>query len=79
MTEVAKVTRTSAGLVEAMFDSLDKLNTKSITPEEARAFSHTAKTIVAIAHLELESKKIRSQILTENGEALTSLLIEEKK
>ena len=52
------VARTSQGLVEALFDTLDKLNDRKVTPEEARAVSHTARSIIGVAHLELEARKI---------------------
>lgn len=52
------VTRNSKGLVDALFDSIDALNAKKIDPEHARAVSHTAKTIVNVAMLELQARKI---------------------
>lgn len=55
---MVKVTRTSQGLVDALFDAIDKLNDKKVTPEEARAVSHTARTIVGVAMLELKARQI---------------------
>jgi hypothetical protein len=52
-----KVERTMHGLVEALFSSIDRLNNKEIDAEQARAISHTAKTIVSVAALELEYRK----------------------
>ena len=52
------VTRSSQGLVAALFDVIDRLNEKKITPEEARAVSHTARTIVGVAHLELAARQL---------------------
>jgi hypothetical protein len=49
--------RTSRGLVEALFDTIDRLNAKEIDAEQARAISHTARTIVNVAQLELEYRK----------------------
>lgn len=54
------VTRNSKGLVEALFDSIDRLNKKEIDPETARAISHTAKTIVNVARLELEARRMNA-------------------
>lgn len=52
------VARTSQGLVDALFDVIDQLNGKKITPEEARAVSHTARSIIGVAHLELKARQI---------------------
>ena len=52
-----KVTRSSTGLVDALFDTIDKLNAKDIDAEHARAISHSARTIVQIARLELEYRE----------------------
>jgi hypothetical protein len=52
------VTRTSHGLVNALFDTIDRLNEKKVTPEEARAVSHTARSIIAVAHLELKARQL---------------------
>lgn len=76
MTEKAVLTRTSHGLVDALFDSIDRLNAKEIDPEHARAISHTAKTIVAIANLELEVRKFRDAHQGSNKGELSSLTIE---
>lgn len=51
------VKRTTSGLVDALFNTIDRLNKKEIDAEDARAISHTAKTIVSVAHLELEYRK----------------------
>jgi hypothetical protein len=51
---MAPVQRTSQGLVNALFDCIDKLNSKEITAEDARAVSHTVRSIVQIARLEME-------------------------
>jgi hypothetical protein len=44
-------------LVDALFDTIDRLNSKHIDAEQARAISHTARTIVTVATLELEFRK----------------------
>jgi hypothetical protein len=72
-TTAMTVTRTSKGLVDALFDSIDKLNAKEIEPEHARAISHTAKAIVGIASLELEYRKLQKEA---GAEGLKSLAIE---
>ena len=58
------VKRTSSGLVEALFDVIDKLNNKEIDAEHARAVSHTARSIVQIARLELEYRKDEQQLVS---------------
>lgn len=57
MTTQLSVIRTPQGLVEAMFDAIDRLNKKEIDSEHARALSHSARTIVQIARLELEYRQ----------------------
>jgi hypothetical protein len=71
------VSRTTHGLVDALFDTIDKLNAKQIDAEQARAISHTARTIVSVAHLELEYKKFAENSPTVDG--LSSLTIEAPK
>lgn len=63
------IVRSSTGLVDALFSSIDKLNAKEIDPEHARAISHTAKTIVNVARLELEYRKFANE-----GNAATKLI-----
>lgn len=65
------VVRTSKGLVDALFDTIDALNDKKITAEEARAISHSAKTIVGIARLELDYRQLAS-----GSDGLKSLTID---
>lgn len=70
-----QVVRSSSGLVEALFTTLDRLNNKEIDAEHARAISHTARSIVGVARLELEYREFAKV----NGEGkLTSLRIENK-
>jgi hypothetical protein len=76
MTDIVPVQRTSHGLVDALFNVIDRLNAKEIDAEHARAISHTAKTIVSVAALELECRKFASE---GGGAKLISLAIEEKK
>jgi hypothetical protein len=54
---IQPVSRTSQGLVDALFDTIDKLNSHQIDAEQARAISHTARTIVTVAALELDFRK----------------------
>jgi hypothetical protein len=54
---IKPVARTSQGLVDTLFDTIDRLNTKQIDAEQARAISHTARTIVTVASLELDFRK----------------------
>lgn len=72
---MSSITRSSAGLVDAMFDSMENLNAKKIDAEHARALSHTAKSIVAIANLELEYRKFKSDN-ADTDEKLISLTID---
>lgn len=68
------ITRSSKGLVDALFDTIDNLNAKRITPEEARAISHSARAIVGIASLEIEAHRL--MIDSNNEKPLKSLVIE---
>ena len=69
------IVRSSHGLVDALFSTIDKLNAKEIDAEHARAISHTARSIVSIARLELEFREFEKV----NGQnKLTSLVIENK-
>jgi hypothetical protein len=61
MAEVTAVTRSSQGLVDALFSAIDRLNAKEIDPEECRALSHTARTIVGVARLELDFRRFTSE------------------
>lgn len=67
------VARNLKGLVEALFQSIDRLNAREIDAEHARALSHTAKTIVACGHLEIEHRKLLGD---QGSAALTSIIIE---
>jgi hypothetical protein len=72
----AVMVRSSKGLVDALFDSIDKLNAREIDSEHARAISHTARAIVSIASLELEARKFQQE---HGGKTeLKSLAIESK-
>ena len=70
------VKRTTNGLVDALFETIDRLNAKEIDAEHARAVSHTARSIVQIAKLELEYR----QHAAEGGERakLVSLKIDQR-
>lgn len=59
---VKKVERSPKGLVDALFDSIDKLNAGLSTAEEARAVAHTARSIVGVARLELEAISLRQKL-----------------
>jgi hypothetical protein len=66
------IARNSKGLVDALFDVIDKLNAKEIDSEHARAISHTARSIVNVAELELEYRKFTTDVHV----PLSSLAIE---
>jgi hypothetical protein len=70
---ITAVKRTSTGLVDTLFDAIDKLNRKEIDAEHARALSHTARSIVAIARLELEYRQFGERGATQK---LVSLAID---
>lgn len=55
------IKRTSGGLVDALFATIDRLNANEIDAEKARAISHTAKTIVQVATLEMEFRKMAAE------------------
>lgn len=67
--------RSSKGLVDLLFDAIDQLNNKKIDAEHARAVSHTAKSIVAVASLELEFRRFSREVSAQTA-PLTSLAIE---
>ena len=72
--EMEPIKRSSTGLVEALFDAMDKLNKREIDAEHARAISHTVRSIVQVAKLELEYRE-----LAMDGAKLVSLSIEPPK
>lgn len=70
-----EMVRTSKGLVDALFDSIDQLNAKKIDTEHARAIAHSARAIVAIAALELDVRRFNTET-HDGGDNLKSLQIE---
>lgn len=72
------VVRSSKGLADALFNAIDDLNDKKIDPETARAISHTAKTIVNIAVLELKVREFRAT-QANDSEELKSLAIDDQQ
>jgi len=58
------IARTSKGLVDALFDSIDALNKKEIDAEHARAVALSAKAIVGVATFELGVRKFEREIDT---------------
>ncbi len=50
--------RTSLGLRNALFDTLDQLNAKSVTPQEAQAICKVAAQIINSVNTELEFYKV---------------------
>jgi len=59
---VTKVERSPKGLAEALFNSLDALNAGTQSAEDARAVSHTARTVVNLARLEMDAEKLSSDL-----------------
>ena len=70
------INRTTAGLVDALFDTIDRLNAREIDAEQARAVSHTARSIIGVARLELEYRQF---VESSGKKELTSLQIEAPK
>ena len=60
--KIKRIERSPAGLADAMFDAIDKLNEGIFSAEEARAMAITGRTITGIARLELDAKKFQEQI-----------------
>lgn len=75
MSTTAAVVRNSKGLVDTLFDSIDKLNRREIDSEHARAISHTARAIVSIAALEIDFRRFNRDGHAEI-DGLKSLVIE---
>jgi hypothetical protein len=59
---VQKVERSPRGLVDALFDSLDKLNNGDQSADDVRAVCHTARSIVSVARLEIEAARLASDL-----------------
>lgn len=71
------IERNPKGLVDALFDSIDAVRTKQMTPEESRAISHSCRSIVNVARMEMDYLKMRSESLTHDD--LKSISFDEKK
>ena len=69
-----KVKRNSGGLADAMFDELDALNNGSSTPQQARAKSAIANSIISLTRLEMEYARFITDQRADrsNNEAHTS-------
>jgi len=59
---IQKVERSPRGLVNALFNSLDALNSRTQSAEEVRALSHTARSIVNIARLEMDAARLAESL-----------------
>lgn len=64
------VIRTSAGLRDALFDTLDNLRTGKISPTSANATAKIAAAIVSTVEMELEVHRIMNRIPNGNAQAL---------
>lgn len=60
MTERNKITRTSAGLRDALFDAMERLSSGDLDGEQAAAMAKVAKEICNTVRLEVEVTKLRS-------------------
>lgn len=68
------IERTSAGLASEMFEELDALKKGTSTPQQARAKSSIANTIIAISRLEMDFARFVADARGEDGKkALPSL------
>ena len=56
-----KIQRTAGGLAEAMFDELDRLNLGESTPQQARAKSSVANSIISLCRLQVEVARFVAQ------------------
>lgn len=61
------IERTSKGLANAMFDELESLNKGTSTPQNARAKSAIANTIISVSRLEMEYARFVSDSRSENN------------
>lgn len=52
-----KIVRTSKGLIDAMFDEFDDLNSGKSTPQNARAKASMANTICQITRLQMDHSR----------------------
>ena len=69
-----KVERTSTGLASLLFDELDALVAGKSTPQQARAKSSIATTIISIKRLEMDMARfVASERLEIGGENLKSI------
>lgn len=69
--------RSTGALVDTLFSVIDKLNAKEIDAETARAVSHTAKTIVSVANLELDYRRFMAE--NKENKGLGTLTIDAPK
>lgn len=59
---ITKVERSPKGLVDALFNSLDNLNSGAQSADDVRAVCHTARSIVNIARLEMDAARMAETI-----------------
>lgn len=57
----SKITRTSAGLRDALFDAIEKVKTGDITAGDAQAIALLSSSICKTVQLEIEIAKLRTQ------------------
>ena len=61
------IERTGHGLTETLFQELDKLVSGKSTPQQARATSRVASTIVSVARLQLDFARFVADSRTDGG------------
>ena len=64
--QIAKVERSSRGLVESLFEQLDALRDGTSTPQTARAHAALANSICSITRIEMDYARFISENKTED-------------
>jgi len=61
--KISKMERSPKGMVDVMFDAIDSLMNKEMSAEDVRAISHTCKSVVQVARLEIDYRKMKADFL----------------
>ena len=56
--KITRIDRSAAGLTDAMFAAIDKLNAGVINADECRAIAQAGRTVVGMARVELDYQKL---------------------
>lgn len=60
--KIRRIERSPKGMVDALFDSMDRMMNKEMTPEEGRAISHTVRSVVTVTRLEMDFRKQSAEL-----------------